>query len=70
MRNASFWDESVEKAMGCDMHVGDDGRTKSADSETPNAPYRGDNYYARSNIAQLPIHEKSAEELLSSHVVK
>jgi hypothetical protein len=70
MRNQSFWNESVEEAMGCDMHVGDDGRTKSADSDTPNQPYRSDTYYARSHIAQLPIHEKSAEELVSSHVVE
>jgi hypothetical protein len=70
MSNSDFWDESVEDAMGQHMIVGDDGRTKAADSDTPNPAYRSDTYYARSNIAQLAIHEKSAEELISSLVTK
>lgn len=68
MSNVDFWDEDVETVMGVHMHVGDEGRTLPCDSETANPAYRPDTYYARSRIAQLPIHEKSAEELLSSHV--
>ena len=68
MRNHDFWDEDIEEVMGVNMHVGDTGRTQPCDSETSNPAYRPDTYYARSRIAQLPIHEKSAEELLSSHV--
>lgn len=67
-KHNNFWDMEVEEVMGCDMHVGDEGRTLPCDSETANPAYRPDTYYARSRIAQLPIHEKSAEELLSSHV--
>lgn len=70
MNSNSFWNEDIEEVMGCNMHVGDDGRAKPADSDTPNAAYRPDTYYARSHIAQLPIHEQTAEQLLSSPVTK
>ena len=63
MRNPSFWDMSVEEAMGCDMPYGDAGRTPVRDSDTiPSCP--NDTYYSRGHIAQLSLHEPTAEQLL------
>ncbi len=64
MRNNSFWDMDVEDVMGCNMIVGDKGRTMACDSDTEFRPSMDDTYYSRNQIAQLPIHEPSAEELL------
>ena len=66
MRNVSFWDMEVEDAMDCHMVVGDKGRTQVCDSDTEFRPSTDDTYYSRNQIAQLPIHEMSAEQLVAS----
>lgn len=61
----SFWDMSVEEVMGINTPI-DNCATPVRDSDSPSG-YSDDTYYSRSNIAQLSIHEPSAEELISKY---
>lgn len=66
MRNHDFWDMEIEDVMGCNMEVGEQGRTLPCDSDT--TPFAtSDTYYSRSHIAQLSLHEESAEELIQGY---
>jgi hypothetical protein len=66
MNNSKFWDMDVEDAMDCHMVVGNKGLTQVCDSDTEFRPSMDDTYYSRNQIAQLPIHELSAEQLIAS----
>ena len=70
-RNDSFWNMPVEEAMGQNEQLFDMGCiTPACGSDTPNSPYRDNCAYSRDSIAQLSLHEPSAEALIQNHQSK
>lgn len=65
-KHNNFWDMDVEEVMGCNMQIGEEGRTLPCDSDTTPS-IANDTYYSRSHIAQLSLHEESAEELMKNY---